>query len=60
MVDSKIISKSKAEWSFPMIVIAKKNKSLRLCIDYRQLNSVTHGDVYTMPKIDDVLEQFQG
>ena len=38
----------------------KKDKTLRLCIDYRQLNRVTIKNRYPLPKIDDLFDQLRG
>ena len=38
----------------------KKDGSLRLCIDYRQLNRVTIHNQYPLPKIDELFDQLQG
>ena len=38
----------------------KKDGSLRLCIDYRQLNQATFKNKYPLPRIDDLFDQLQG
>ena len=38
----------------------KKDVSLRLCIDYRELNKVTIRNQYPLPRIDDLFDQLQG
>ena len=38
----------------------KENGSLRLCIDYRQLNRVTIRNQYPLPRIDELFDQLQG
>lgn len=43
-----------------MVVVDKKDKGLRLCIDYRGLNAKTHLDAYPMPQITDMLDSLQG
>ena len=43
-----------------MLFVKKKDGSLRLCIDYRQLNSVTVRNRYPLPRIDDLFDQLQG
>jgi len=43
-----------------MLFVKKKDGSLRLCIDYRQLNRVTIRNRYPLPRIDDLFDQLQG
>ncbi len=43
-----------------MCFIKKKDGTLRLCIDYRQLNKVTINNRYPLPRIDDLFDQLKG
>ena len=43
-----------------MLFVKKKDGTLRLCIDYRQLNKVTIKNKYPLPRIDDLFDQLQG
>ncbi len=43
-----------------MLFVKKKDGSLRLCIDYRELNKVTIKYRYPLPRIDDLFDQLQG
>ena len=54
MIEEGIIEPSTSEWSSPMVVVRKKDKSLRICVDYRKLNAITEVDQY---RIDDILDQ---
>ncbi|KAA3470271.1 DNA/RNA polymerases superfamily protein [Gossypium australe] len=47
-------------WGAPILFVKKKNGSLRLCIDYRQLNKVTIKNKYQLPRIDDLFDQLKG
>ena len=42
------------------LFMKKKDESLRLCIDYRQLNRVTIRNQYPLPRIDKLFDQLQG
>ena len=43
-----------------MLFAKKMDKTLRLCIDYRQLNRVTIKNRYPLPRIDDLFDQLRG
>ena len=43
-----------------MFFMKKKDGTLRLCIDYRELNKVTIKNRYQLPRIDDLFDQLQG
>ncbi|KAG8500543.1 hypothetical protein CXB51_002671 [Gossypium anomalum] len=47
-------------WGAPVLFVKKKDGSLRLCIDYRQLNKVTIKNKYLLPRIDDLFDQLKG
>jgi hypothetical protein len=47
-------------WGVPVFFLKKKDGTLRLCIDYRQLNKTTIKNKYHLPRIDDLFEQFGG
>ena len=47
-------------WGAPVLFVKKKNGSLRLCIDYRQLNRVTIRNQYPLPRINELFDQLQG
>jgi len=57
MQKSKVIQPSNIPWASPVVLVRKKDDSLRLCVDYRKLNLVTKGDAFPMPRIDDILDE---
>ena len=54
------IRPSISPWGAPVLFMKKKDGSLRLCIDYRQLNIVTIRNQYPLPRIDELFDQLQG
>ena len=47
-------------WGAPVIFVKKKDETMRLCIDYRQLNKMTIKNRYPLPRIDDLFDQLRG
>ena len=43
-----------------MLFVKKKDGTLRLCVDYRQLNKMTMKNKYLLPRIDDLFNQLKG
>ena len=43
-----------------MLLVKNKDGSMRLCIDYRQMNKVTINNRYPLPRIDDLMDQLVG
>ena len=54
------IRSSTSPWGTPVLFTKKKDKTLRLCIDYRQLNRITIKNRYPLPRIDDLFDQLRG
>ncbi|GKE73398.1 putative reverse transcriptase domain-containing protein, partial [Tanacetum coccineum] len=54
------IRPSLSPWGAPVLFVKKKDGSFRMCIDYRELNKLTVKNRYSIPRIDDLLEQLQG
>ena len=59
-MDKGFIRPSTSPWGAPVLFAKKKDKTLRLCIDYRQLNRVTIKNRYPLPRIDDLFDQLRG
>ncbi|GJS61655.1 putative reverse transcriptase domain-containing protein [Tanacetum coccineum] len=51
---------SVSSWGAPVLFVKKKDGSMRLCIDYRELNRITIRNHYPLPRIDDLFDQLQG
>ena len=60
LLDKGFIRPSVSPWGAPVLFVKKKDGSLRLCIDYRELNKVTVKNKYPLPRIDDLFDQLQG
>jgi len=60
MEEQGIIYPSQSEWASNIVVVKKKDGSLRCCVDYRQLNERTVKDAYPLPRIDDCLDTLAG
>lgn len=55
MLEAKVIERSKSSWSFPLVVVKKKDGSDRMCVDFRFLNKIIKPISYPLPLIDDIL-----
>ena len=56
MLEAEVIVPTTSEWASPVILVPKPDKSLRFCVDYRKLNSVTKRDSYPMPRMDECID----
>ncbi|OWY99700.1 reverse transcriptase [Phytophthora megakarya] len=60
LLSAKMINYSRSPWASPIVVIIKKNGvDIRLCIEYRLVNSLTQLMIYPMPLISDLLEDLE-
>jgi len=57
LLDKGLIQPSVSPWGAPVLLVRKKDGSLRLCIDYKELNRVTVKNKYLLPRIDDLFDQ---
>ena len=53
------IHPSVSPWGAPVLFVRKKDGTLILCIDFRQLNKVTVKNKYPLPRIDDLFDQLK-
>ncbi|GAU36214.1 hypothetical protein TSUD_363690 [Trifolium subterraneum] len=60
LLEKKFIRPSVSPWGAPVLLVKKKEGSMRLCIDYRQLNKATIKNKYPLPRIDDLMDQLVG
>ncbi|KAL0533473.1 hypothetical protein IC582_030313 [Cucumis melo] len=60
LLDKGFIRPSVSPWGASVLFVKKKDGSMRLCIDYRELNKVTVKNRYPLPRIDDLFDQLQG
>ena len=54
------IRKSKSAYSSPLVCIGKKDRSLRICVNFRQVNNKTVPDKQPIPKVQDILNNLEG
>ena len=60
MLDQNVIEPSTSAWSSPIVQVTKADGSIRFCIDFRKVNSVTKKDAYPLPNIGDALDTLSG
>jgi len=60
LTDKGFIQPSTSPWGAPVLFVKKKDGSMRMCIDYRQLNKATIKNKYPLPRIDELFDQLQG
>ncbi|GJR07407.1 putative reverse transcriptase domain-containing protein [Tanacetum coccineum] len=59
LADRGFIRLSTSPWGAPVLFVKKKDRSFRMCIDYRELNKLTVKNRYPLPRIDDLFDQLQ-
>eukprot|EP00253_Pinus_taeda_P035458 PITA_35458 len=60
LLDKNYIRPSVSPWGFPVLFAKKKDGTLRMCIDYHQLNKLTIKKKYPLPRIDKLFDQVKG
>ncbi|KAK3731801.1 hypothetical protein QZH41_007622 [Actinostola sp. cb2023] len=54
LLDSDVIRESKSPYASPVVLVRKRDGSLRICVDYRKINAKTVRDSYPLPRIQDI------
>ena len=57
LLEKGLIHPSSSPWDCPAIFVKKKDKSLRMCVDYRPLGAITIKNKYPLPRIDILFDQ---
>ena len=60
LLEAQVIRESCSPYASPIVLVKKKDGSLRMCVDYRQLNSKTRRDAFPLPRIDESLDALSG
>ena len=60
LLDKQIIVESHSPYAAPIVLVRKKDSSLRLCVDYRKLNAKTVMDAYPLPRIQESFDSLAG
>lgn len=60
LLDAQVIRESCSPYASPIVLVKKKDGSLRMCVDYRQLNSKTRKDAFPLPRIEETLDALTG
>ena len=57
LLEKGLIRPCSSPWGCPTLFVKKKDKSLRMCVDYRPLNTITVKNKYPLPRIDILFDQ---
>ena len=60
MLEGGHVRPSQSPWAFPVVLVRKKDKTLRFCVDYRELNKRTIKDAYALPRIEETMDYLMG
>jgi len=57
LLDLDVIEESQSEWRFPLVIVKKKDSTIRMTVDLRDLNDVTVKDTFPMPRVDEFFDK---
>ena len=60
LLDNNIIRESTSPFASPIVLVRKKDNSLRLCVDYRRLNAKSYRDQFPLPRVEDTFDVLHG
>ena len=60
MLAKGVIRPANSPWSSPVVLVVKKNGSIRFCVNYKRLNDLTRKDAYPLPRTEELLETIAG
>jgi hypothetical protein len=60
MLEADIFKPNQISYSALVVMVFKKDSSWRMCPDYRDLNKITNKDKFSIPVIDELLDELHG
>ncbi|CAM4703830.1 unnamed protein product [Caretta caretta] len=60
MLSLGVIQPSASPWASPVVLVPKKDRLVRFCVDYQKLSAITVSDAYPMPRPDELLDKLGG
>lgn len=60
LLETQVIRESSSPFASPIVLVKKKDGSLRMCVNYRQLNANTRKDAFPLPRIEESLDMLSG